>query len=104
MSSHRLIKCSGEGDPSTGSGYTTGMKTAISLPDDLYAEGEAYAECHNLTRSRLYAAALREFLLRHNDDSITAAIDALFASHPDLNRQDLDLAEASRHALLRNDW
>jgi metal-responsive CopG/Arc/MetJ family transcriptional regulator len=80
------------------------MKTAISLPDALYAEGEAYAECHHLTRSRLYAAALREYLLRHNDDAITAAIDALVATHPDLNRQDLDLAEASRRALLRDEW
>jgi metal-responsive CopG/Arc/MetJ family transcriptional regulator len=80
------------------------MKTAISLPDALYAEGEAYAECHHLTRSHLYAAALHEYLLRHNDDAITAAIDALFAKHPDLNRQELDLAQASSHALLRNEW
>ena len=41
------------------------MKTAVSLPDDVYAEAEAFAQAHHLSRSHLYVCALREFLVRH---------------------------------------
>jgi metal-responsive CopG/Arc/MetJ family transcriptional regulator len=35
------------------------MKTAISIPDTLFEQAEAYAEQHNLSRSELYAHALK---------------------------------------------
>ena len=40
------------------------MKTAISLPDDLFADAEALAQQLEMSRSRLYVAALREYLAR----------------------------------------
>jgi metal-responsive CopG/Arc/MetJ family transcriptional regulator len=80
------------------------MKTAISLPDDLYAEAEAYADCHGLSRSGLYAAALRDYLDRHNDDAITSAIDTLLQAHPELAEQEPDLASAAHQALQRIEW
>jgi metal-responsive CopG/Arc/MetJ family transcriptional regulator len=80
------------------------MKTAISLPDDLYAEAEAYADCHGLSRSGLYAAALRDYLDRHNDDAITSAIDALLQIHPELAAQEPDLASAAHQVLQRTEW
>src|SRR5262245_15065085 len=46
-------------------GYTHGMKTAISIPDDLFREVEACSRRLKLSRSRLFAAAAREFLTRH---------------------------------------
>ena len=41
------------------------MKTAISIPDDLFREVEACSRRLRLSRSRLFAAAAREFLARH---------------------------------------
>ena len=41
------------------------MKTAISIPDDLFREVEACSRRLKLSRSRLFAAAAREFLARH---------------------------------------
>lgn len=38
-------------------GYTSGMKTAISLPDDEFERFERVAERHGLTRSAFYRAA-----------------------------------------------
>jgi hypothetical protein len=58
------------------------MKTAVSLPDDLFAEAESYARARGPSRSHLYAAALREFLVRHTDDAITAAINAAIDADP----------------------
>ncbi len=46
-------------------GYTSVMKTAISIPDDLFREVEACARRLKLSRSRLFASAAREYLARH---------------------------------------
>ena len=54
------------------------MKTAVSLPDDVFADAEALAEAQGLTRSGLYTAALREYLARHQSDAVTEALDALY--------------------------
>jgi antitoxin MazE6 len=41
------------------------MKTAISIPDDLYREVEACSRRLKVSRSRLFATAAREYLARH---------------------------------------
>src|SRR5665811_1887499 len=56
-------------------GYTLGMKTAISIPDDVFADAERLAQVLNTSRSRLYARAVREFIVRHAPDGVTAALD-----------------------------
>jgi antitoxin MazE6 len=45
--------------------YTSFMKTAISIPDDLFREVEACSRRLKLSRSRLFATAAREYLARH---------------------------------------
>lgn len=59
------------------SGYTKSMKTAISLPDPLFEEVERLAKQRGMSRSQLYQAALREYVERHDPESITATWDAL---------------------------
>lgn len=49
------------------------MKTAISIPDDLFREVEACSRRLKLSRSRLFAAAAREFLARHGTPSDATA-------------------------------
>ena len=39
------------------------MKTAISLPDELFEEAESLASRLGMSRSGLYAAALEDFML-----------------------------------------
>ncbi|MDH5561299.1 MAG: type II toxin-antitoxin system HicB family antitoxin, partial [Deltaproteobacteria bacterium] len=34
------------------------MKTAISIPDNLFREAEQYAKSHGFSRSRLFAEAV----------------------------------------------
>jgi metal-responsive CopG/Arc/MetJ family transcriptional regulator len=52
------------------------MKTAISLPDEVFEQAEQVAKRLKLSRSELYSRALAEYLARHTDSSVTAAIDA----------------------------
>jgi hypothetical protein len=47
------------------------MKTAVSIPDDVFAEAEGFACRKGLSRSHVYAKALREYLDRHDPDAIT---------------------------------
>lgn len=51
------------------------MKTAISIPDDLFAEGEELARKLGVNRSALYSRALRELVERSQARSITNEID-----------------------------
>jgi hypothetical protein len=60
-------------------GYTCRMRIAISIPDDVYAESERLVQRLSVSRSELYAAALREYVARHDDAAITAALDDVYA-------------------------
>ena len=55
------------------------MKTAISLPDDVFERAENTAKRLKLSRSELYARALSEFLARHTADEVTRAINEAIA-------------------------
>jgi cAMP phosphodiesterase len=86
-------------------GYTIGMKTAVSLPNDLFAEAEAYAQAHRLSRSHVFAAALREFLVRHADvDAITDAVNAAIDADPQAFAPDPALSAAVSRTLAQVEW
>lgn len=85
-------------------GYTQGMKTAISLPDEVFAAAERYAKQHGLSRSELYARALRRFLEDEQATAIRASYDAAFGD--DETSDDLRAArnKAARDALGKIEW
>jgi hypothetical protein len=56
------------------------MKTAISLPDKLFHEADAFASGAGISRSELYATAIAEYLARRNDALVTARLDLVYAS------------------------
>jgi predicted transcriptional regulator len=78
------------------------MKTAISVPDDLFTEVEQLARRLKRSRSRVYADAIREYLARHDPDAITTALNRVHADQDD----GLDPAvRAAGQQLLRSvDW
>jgi predicted transcriptional regulator len=55
------------------------MKTAVSVPDDLFARADRLAKRSRRSRSEVYSAALREYLARHAPDEVTAGLDAALA-------------------------
>jgi predicted transcriptional regulator len=78
------------------------MKIAISVPDDVFAEGEALARQLKTSRSKVYARALSEFASRHNPETLTSAIDKAL-----INAGDEDSAfakEAGRRILAQTEW
>jgi len=78
------------------------MKTAISIPDDVFSEAEHLARELKQSRSQLYSRAVREYVARHSSDSVTAALDSLCA---DGTVADDDFtATAARRTLERSEW
>jgi predicted transcriptional regulator len=77
------------------------MKTAISIPDDLFADAELLARELKKSRSRLYGDAVREYVARHSAESVTAALDSVCA---DVGTGGQFTQAATRHTLERSDW
>ena len=60
-------------------GYTSSVKTAISVPDPLFHEAEQLARRLGWSRSQLYTQAVRELISRQGDDPVTTALNDLAA-------------------------
>ncbi|MBV8530835.1 MAG: ribbon-helix-helix protein, CopG family [Candidatus Eremiobacteraeota bacterium] len=78
------------------------MKTAVSVPDDVYARAERLAKRTGRSRSRLFSDALREYIAAHSPDDLTDAMNkACDEAGP---ARDAFVEAASRRALERSDW
>jgi len=51
------------------------MKTAVSVPDEVFESAERLAHRERRSRSEVYSAALREYVARHSPDEVTDALD-----------------------------
>lgn len=57
------------------------MKTAISLPDDLFESADDLAERLGVSRSQLYATAVAEYVAKHRDEDVTARLNEVYGEH-----------------------
>lgn len=89
-------------DPKPISGHTPGMKTAVSIPDDVYEDAERLASRLRTSRSKLYARALAEFVARHDDDRVTSLMDQ--AVREAGGEADAFVQSAAQQSLQRVEW
>lgn len=78
------------------------MKTAVSIPDDVFEQAERLARRARRSRSQVYSEALREYVARHSPDEVTEALDRVFAE-VDQGEDDFMSAAATR-VLERTEW
>jgi len=78
------------------------MKTAISLPEDIFVQADRLARRLRKSRSQLYREAVAEYLARHDPDAITEAMDAVCATLD--TRPDDFMKAAARRVLERSEW
>ncbi len=83
-------------------GYTDSMKTAVSIPDDLFAAAQKLAQRTRRSRSRVFSDALKEYVARHAPDDVTDAMDRVCAEIG--GEPDRFVAAASHRALKRIEW
>lgn len=55
------------------------MKTAVSVPDDIYEAAEDLSEELGVSRSGLYSQAVAEFVNRHRQSDVTERLNAVYA-------------------------
>lgn len=78
------------------------MKTAISLPDDLFEQAERLAERAKVSRSEVYRNALEEYLARHDPDTVRTMMDQALAQ---IDGKSEELVRAAAvEVLKRTEW
>nr|MDQ3082518.1 hypothetical protein [Gemmatimonadota bacterium] len=82
--------------------YTDRMKTAISIPDQIFVKAESLADDLGLTRSGLYVMAISELIARHQGAGVTDRLNEVYSVED--GRMDRALMAAQVSSLLATDW
>lgn len=78
------------------------MKTAISIPDDIFQSAEQLARRLGVSRSELYVQALKSYLQEHHEEGVTEALNTLYE---DIRTQlDPVLQRVQTRSLPQDEW
>lgn len=78
------------------------MKTAISLPDDLFESADELAARLGVSRSELYAEAVAEYLAKHRGEALTSRLNEVYGD--EASGIDLALRSAQARSLGSSEW
>jgi metal-responsive CopG/Arc/MetJ family transcriptional regulator len=78
------------------------VKTAVSLPDDLFQSAEAAARRLRVSRSELYAKAIAEYLKQQDDSAITERLNEVYSRQ--VAKLDPALHRAQLKSLEKDAW
>lgn len=78
------------------------MKTAVSIPDEVFEQAERLAHRAGKSRSEVYSNALREYVARHVPDEVTEAMNRVCAEVGD--QDDRFVTAAAGRILERSEW
>ena len=78
------------------------MKVALSIPDDLFESAETLGKRLGVTRSRLYATALADYLAKHQGRKTTERLNAVYAAEQ--GRLDPAIRRAQQRSLESDPW
>ena len=78
------------------------MKVALSIPDELFEVAETVGRRLGVSRSRLYATALAEFLSKHRSGKVTDRLNAVYATEE--SRMEPGVRRLQRRSVERNAW
>lgn len=78
------------------------MKTAISIPDEIFEAAELAAKRLGISRSQLYAKAVAEYLAQNGAENVTEVLDEVYADR----RSELDplLLHLQLASVAEEDW
>ena len=81
---------------------TISMKTAISIPDEVFRQADKLARHTGVPRSQLVSDALREYVARHAPDEITDAMNRVVVAVG--SSEDAFAAASVRRILQQSEW
>ncbi len=80
------------------------MKTAISIPDEVFSAAERAAKALGVSRSELYTNAVREFVARYGRENITRKLNDVYLEQDDASKLDPALQAIQEQSLQHEDW
>lgn len=82
------------------------VKTAISLQESLFEQAEVLASQMNVSRSRLIAIALEEFIRRHQNRQLLEKINAAYGESPEAKEEPNPLDGMNQHhkSIVEGEW
>ncbi|MCH8150175.1 MAG: hypothetical protein IH987_19725 [Planctomycetes bacterium] len=78
------------------------MKTAISIPDEVFDAAERTAKRLSMSRSQLYTKAVEAFLEAHKTEGVTEKLDEVYTAEP--SRLDPVLSRMQTAATAGTPW
>ena len=78
------------------------MKTAISIPDHIFTAAEKTAKRLGISRSELYATAVRDYVQSHVAEEITEKLNQVYSTEE--SSLDSSLQPMQSNSLDREDW
>ena len=75
---------------------------ALSIPDELFASAEAVSRRLGISRSRLYATALAEYVAKHRSRKTTERLDAVYATEE--SRLDAGTRRVQNRSIPNESW
>jgi Ribbon-helix-helix protein, copG family len=80
------------------------MRTAVSIPEEIFRRAERLRRRTKRSRSRLFSDALEEYLVRHSPDEFTEAINNVCDDLGEDAAPDPFVSAAAERILLNTEW
>ena len=78
------------------------MKTAISIPDQVFSRADKFARRRKMTRSALFSIAVDEYIQHHRQDNVTQKLNEVYAKEDSSLDPVLDKVQAL--SLPKENW
>lgn len=79
------------------------MKTAVSIPDNIFLAAEETAKRLKIPRSQLYSKAVEEYISHHKNEYVTEKLNAVYSKNPDKETEISDINIYSLREATKND-
>jgi len=80
------------------------MKTAVSIPDQVFESAEKLAARMGVSRSQLYARALAALVEKHREDLITSRLNETYGSGGEESSLNRETTLLQSRSLPREKW
>lgn len=81
------------------------MKTAISIEKNLFDQADNLARTMKVSRSKLFAIALQDYIEHQKNKDMLAQINAAYADEPDTTEQTLRRKSRQQHRrIVGGEW
>ncbi len=80
------------------------MKTAISIPDEVFEQAERAAQRLGVSRSELYSTAVKEFVERYRQANLTEQLNEVYSEASSVSKLDPVLTALQAESVEKEDW